>query len=128
MTEFIQGYRPDSRDAKIGVKWDLDHTRPKKGSGDALKALGDATVENVLAGTPPNCYDKAEEFTGYDLDGAIVPTQDDAANMCRGCPIKKTCHDYAVKAKPFGIWAGRRYGDKLLTTEQQEQIKSNEEK
>jgi len=34
-----------------------------------------------------------------------------AIDVCRTCPVKTQCGDYAHRTRPYvGVWAGKRYG------------------
>lgn len=45
-----------------------------------------------------------------------MPTAEEAAAMCAGCPIMQLCFDYALSTgQSHGVWGGRRfYNGKLL--------------
>lgn len=64
----------------------------------AYKKLLDAQEES-----PYNCKDRTEEFVDY----GEPPTDEEAQEMCFGCPLRKVCGDYAQAANvTWGVWNG----------------------
>lgn len=117
MTDYISGYRPDSRGVPVlGQKWELDYLRPRKGSETALKRLHMAAQ---IVDT--NCKDREDEFRSYDRPDIPTPTADQAEEMCAGCPLLKMCKTYAEVGHPaFGVYGGRVYGADLIWDEEEQ--------
>lgn len=85
----------------------LYYLRPELGHGSNLATLTAASEQH--SGVLP-CTGRADEFTGWDAPGRSAPTDEEAIDMCHGCPILEQCHAYATLAEPFGVWAGKVYG------------------
>lgn len=98
--DFIKGYRPRAdRPRERSLSYDYMLQTPK-----ASKLL------NILwTSKDKNCEGREEEFSGDDL-----PTDREAQLMCAGCPLKKTCGEYAREAHPaWGVWEGTVRGRNL---------------
>lgn len=76
-------YRPD----------DLDLTRAISDFYEASQAV--------------DGYCKGDPGPWMDWDETNIPTAEEAAAMCYGCPLVKACPNYAYAAKEtHGIWGG----------------------
>jgi hypothetical protein len=53
----------------------------------------------------PNCEDNPKPFMDYDDDD--LPTSEEAATLCYGCPLLAECGLYVELERPvWGVWAG----------------------
>jgi WhiB family redox-sensing transcriptional regulator len=49
----------------------------------------------------------------HGLDGQYHAERKLALEICRRCPVQKTCAEYAITARePFGIWGGTTPADR----------------
>lgn len=66
----------------------------------------------IKQGAP--CTEYPELFFPEDLDASIAHQMEIVAiEMCKTCPVKKLCLDYAVSARePYGIWGGTKPSDR----------------
>jgi WhiB family redox-sensing transcriptional regulator len=52
------------------------------------------------------------EDYGFDSE-AVHDLESKALKMCKVCPVKKLCLDYAITARePYGIWGGTKASDR----------------
>lgn len=57
-----------------------------------------------------NCLGEPELY----IDFEEWPTEEDAAELCFGCPIRKACGAYAESTPTaWGIWGGKVYGEEI---------------
>lgn len=55
------------------------------------------------------CDGKPEQYVDYDEEN--IPTDEQAAQMCFGCPVRQQCEEFAKEAKVnWGVWHGEVYG------------------
>lgn len=81
---------------------------------DASRALKDLWLEAGSKGA--NCLNREEEFRGDTL-----PTDEEAALMCAGCPSWGKCDLYRKLAHPaWGVYAGHVQGRALEEIERKE--------
>lgn len=104
----MQGYRPmGERQEK--ERHPVDRHRDTPQAAEALRALNKGVLERGS-----NCKDVPELFVDFDTPQQI-PTPEEAAEMCAGCPVFDLCASYDRLASPsFGVWAGRFRGEEIL--------------
>jgi hypothetical protein len=68
---------------------------------EAMRSFDAAQTE-----TRTLCFGKFDQWTDYTRDN--MPTPDQAAAMCEGCPFFMSCDNNAEAIKPgWGVWAGK---------------------
>lgn len=75
--------------------------RPRTGEFDAALSL----ARHDPNAPQPLCVGRWEEFTEYDEEH--TPTEEQAAEMCDGCPLLDICRQSAKKERPeWGVQGG----------------------
>lgn len=98
------GLRMGSFETEAGAGDDeLDYLRPEPGSGRLLLRLVRASQEQT-----PKCQGKSDEY----VDIEDLPTEEQAEEMCSGCPLLEMCREYSEIAQPYGVWGGKVYDER----------------
>ncbi len=62
---------------------------------------------------PPTWTNAAACIGRWELFDAPADSSEaaEAARLCQGCPVRRTCAEYTAEIKPdVGVWAGKEYG------------------
>jgi hypothetical protein len=88
---------------QIGSYAGLSYLKMGKRAQDAS-----AVLENQFIETRSKCFDKPEKYIDYDEENP--PTNDEAYELCNGCPMLVSCGRFANALRPpIGVWAGQRW-------------------
>lgn len=102
--EPINGYRVGRDAPKPERELRVDNLLLKPAAAHALDKLRRKVLSDGA-----NCLGREDEFSGEEL-----PSDEDAAKMCLGCPAKEECKIFLELGRPaWGVWAGQVRGRSL---------------
>lgn len=53
-----------------------------------------------------SCRDRVDRNLFFDIYEEQPETRKDIDNLCRSCPVSKTCFAVGVSSKEWGVWGG----------------------
>ena len=64
------------------------------------------------------CSEDPEKWDCWDREGEEIPTDEQAEEMCFGCPLLDICREYAQNERPtIGIYGGQVWGRGIVLAE-----------